>query len=549
MSSSVGIVRSPPKLDPNVLQDLTSDQDEYDLESDPFLGRHLALLKSSENISHDTFNLEEIRTTPLFSMSVKYQITKRVPGLVDPFPQYGLLAGRIDSSSRQTSGSATRNGESVYRAVQDPRIFLNVGAPWSVFICGSQGSGKSHSLSCVLENCLIPNVCAGQLPNPLTGLVFHYDSFTSAVGGHACEAAYLCSSGIKVTVLVSPSNFTRMKSLYQNLPGLAGDGPKVEPLLLQQRYLNIERLMTLMAVDSTEGQVPLYIQVVYKILREMAREPNPKPGIDYHDFKRRILTKDLTSAQLGPLNLRLDLLESFIAAPNLGSEQSTKGNDWTSSPGKLIIVDLSCPFVNADSACALFEICLGVFLEQKMDTGRIVALDEAHKVGDVANPRLRIVTNIHYGMKFLRESAAAQKLTESLITTVRLQRHLACRVIIATQEPTISPKLLDLCSFTLVHRFTSPDWMKALKSHLAAASMDTSTRTESDMVKQLFVQIVNLNAGEALLFAPSAVLDVENVADQDEMTRWRLGKLGISHLKVRVRHRLTSDGGKSVLAI
>lgn len=79
--------------------------------------------------------------------------------------------------------------------------------------------------------------------------------------------------------------------------------------------------------------------------------------------------------------------------------------------------------------------------------------------------------------------------------------------------------------------------------------MNTSTRTESDVIKQILVQIVNLNAEEALLFAPSAVLDVENVADQDEMTRWRFGKLGISYLKVRVRHRLTSDGGKSVLAI
>ena len=75
----------------------------------------------------------------------------------------------------------------------------------------------------------------------------------------------------------------------------------------------------------------------------------------------------------------------------------------------------------------------------------------------------------------MRESPAAQKLTESLITAVRLQRHLACRVIIATQEPTISPRLLDLCSFTLVHRFTSPDWLKVLRNHLAAASLETST--------------------------------------------------------------------------
>ena len=216
--------------------------------------------------------------------------------------------------------------------------------------------------------------------------MFHYDSFTSAVGGLACEAAYLCSSGMEVTVLVSPSNLTRMISIYQNLPGLAAGGPRVEPLLLQQRYLNGERLMTLMAISSTEGQIPLYIQVVLQILREMAREPNLKPGIDYRDSKRRILAEDLTPAQLGPLSLRLDLVESFIAAPMANSKRNVSGNDWTSSRGKLIIVDLSCPFVDADTACALFDIYLGVFLEQKMDTGRVVALDEAHKVGDTLDP-------------------------------------------------------------------------------------------------------------------------------------------------------------------
>ena len=69
-----------------------------------------------------------------------------------------------------------------------------------------------------------------------------------------------------------------------------------------------------MAISSTEGQIPLYIQVVLQILREIAREPNLKPGIDYRNFKRRILTKDLTPAQLRPLSLRLNLLKSFIAA-------------------------------------------------------------------------------------------------------------------------------------------------------------------------------------------------------------------------------------------
>ena len=381
--SSSRFPNSSGKLNLNQMQELTLNCDEYEFKSDPSLRDHLALLKPSKNVSYNSFKLEEIRTTPLFSMSVKYHMVKSTSGQTDLFPQYGLLAGRLNSSFEQPSESAVDDGESIDRVIRDFRIFLNVGAPWSGFICGSQGNGKSHSLSCMLENCLIQHVPATQLPYPLTGFVFHYDSFTSAVGGQACEAVYLCSSGLEITVLVSPSNLTRMKSLYRNLFGLAANGPKVEPLLLHQRYLNVERLMTLMAIGSTEGHVPLYMQVVFQILRKMARELDAKPGINYRDFKKRVLAKNLTSAQLGLFKFRLDLLEDFIAAPSLNSKKSMKGNDWTSSLGKLIIVELSCPFVDADIACALFDVCLRVFLEQKMDTGRIIALDEAHKVSEL----------------------------------------------------------------------------------------------------------------------------------------------------------------------
>ena len=99
-------------------------------------------------------------------------------------------------------------------------------APRAFYASVVRSSGLTPILTS-LEKCLIPNVSATQLANPLTGLVFHYDSFTSAVGGQACEAAYLCSSEMQVTVLVSPSNLTRMISIYQNLPGLAAGRPRV----------------------------------------------------------------------------------------------------------------------------------------------------------------------------------------------------------------------------------------------------------------------------------------------------------------------------------
>lgn len=131
--------------------------------------------------------------------------------------------------------------------------------------------------------------------------------------------------------------------------------------------------------------------------------------------------------------------------------------------------------------------------------------------------------------------------TESLLSVIRQQRHLATRVIIATQEPTISPSLLDLTSMTIVHRFTSPAWLVALKSHLAAVSSEGEASKRQDIL----TQIVELGVGQALVFSPSAMLGVD---DQDGNGSPRMQKLGTQYIKVRVRQRMTVDGGKSILA-
>jgi hypothetical protein len=76
--------------------------------------------------------------------------------------------------------------------------------------------------------------------------------------------------------------------------------------------------------------------------------------------------------------------------------------------------------------------------------------------------------------KYLTENGASSRLTESLLSIVRQQRHENMRVIISTQEPTVVPsKFLDLCSFIIAHRFSSPRWLKHLAEHVSAASAVT----------------------------------------------------------------------------
>ena len=125
-----------------------------------------------------------------------------------------------------------------------------------------------------------------------------------------------------------------------------------------------------------------------KILREMAMANQGRETFDYAAFKRRIDQETFLKGQEGPLKIRLEVLESFFE-PGAGHryhalEKATSSVDdiWNFEKGTLTIIDLSCPFVDADDACALFNICISLFLKDRAEAGRVLALDEAHKVCD-----------------------------------------------------------------------------------------------------------------------------------------------------------------------
>ncbi|PWI64975.1 hypothetical protein PCL_08334 [Purpureocillium lilacinum] len=530
---------------------------------------HLKLLQK-DDLTEDP---KELRNCPIFTEAVRVHALS-LPS--QPFSQYGLLGG--DCVKMPNAISA----EDPMPSKNDPRLFQNISAPSSVFICGSQGSGKSHTLSCMLENCLAVSD-ANTLPRPLTGVVFHYDCFTSDTSGTPCEAAYLSSHrGIKVRVLCAPTNIVQIRRLYDKVPNVT-----VEELRFDEADLNTKRMLDMMAAGSVQGgSMPLYLHVVTRILRQLRiTQQQHTSKFNYLAFKKALEAEDLTPGQRGPLQQRLDTLESFLVSgqvsklPVSGKKKqmvvsAKRGTDWapkvrrspvestvvlaeTSQAGQLTVVDLSCPCVTAEAACALFNICLSLFLEQSSTIGRVVALDEAHK--------------------YMTDTADCERLTQALLTTIRLQRHQGARVIVSTQEPTISTKLLDLCSITIVHRFTSPDWLRALRAHLAGATSlnrsDGTVESDQDAQMDLFSQILALRTGEALLFAPSAVIGIRQLlgASMDGSLRkteteggrprtltdsdgesvklkTEVLRLGHSFIKLVVRQRITRDGGRSVMA-
>lgn len=129
-------------------------------------------------------------------------------------------------------------------------------------VCGVQGSGKSHTVSVLLENMFISNCREiGSLEKPLCGLVLHFGE--GGPSSRPSEAAWVGVSknpGIQappVRVYVSRSSLNTMRGVYASL----GDHITVEPLYFTESELDAEAFLSMMAVGSSDS-APLYVQII-----------------------------------------------------------------------------------------------------------------------------------------------------------------------------------------------------------------------------------------------------------------------------------------------
>lgn len=311
---------------------------------------------------------QSIRQAPLLTASIVAEHYK------DLVPQYGLL-GNLEETEELTI----------------PQLFLNTNVPFSAFICGVQGSGKSHTTSCILENAILASSHLGHLESPVSTLVFSYGEWSSGgVGFNISEATFLGASHPefpdhhvkKVTVLYSPSN-PAIRTMYERLPNV-----KMVPFRLKARTLDISALHTLMAVDD-KSTIPLYMATVEAILRDIASK-SADGSLDYLEFKRRLAKEKFDSTQTTMLSMRMNLLESFLDLN--GTEPVHKYK-----PGEVTIIDLSDAFLTPSTACILFKLGLEQFLQSNAP-GKMVVLDEAHKVRDLLSfkdPTTTLTFEVH----------------------------------------------------------------------------------------------------------------------------------------------------------
>ncbi|KAG2013488.1 hypothetical protein CC2G_010397 [Coprinopsis cinerea AmutBmut pab1-1] len=375
---------------------------------------------------------------------------------------------------------------------------------------------------------LIPNFSPiGKLQKALCGLVLHYGE--AGTGALPNETAWLCSSessyvqGPPIRVFVSRSSLKTMRKVYAPL------GPKVvvEPLYLKKKELDAQAILSMMAISSSDS-APLYMQIILSILRDLGEE---------YDFQRFMAQLDkhktkFNPAQLTGLEQRMSLLMSFLEPEDV--RKANKGKTRFAA-GELTIVDLSDPFLDEGAACGIFDIVTRLFVRADVPTGKVLVVDEAHK--------------------YLTPHRTAHGLTKTLTRLIRQQRHLAMRVLISTQEPTVVPAvLLDLCSVAILHRFTSPAWWEHLIKHVSA---DFS---KSDA----FDEVVKLKTGQALILAPAGL----GLFSQSPPTRSKeerkgessgsgdavaveptVAHIGRRYIIMKTRRRVTADGGASILAV
>ena len=368
-------------------------------------------------------------------------------------------------------------------------IFLNTHEPFCFATIGVQGAGKSHTLACVLENCLLPCETDDiiRLKRPMTTLVLHYDQNSVSV----CEAAGLlspsksggaCVPRSKATVLVSPTFYKQRKAFYREYC-------TVVPLLFKWKSLTADHIKRIMRIGAGDNQ--LYVASFMTLLRGYQRQAVVP---DFKHFIDEVKEMCSLKGQLGPLEQRIVLLESMVAESEVNADIRDESMDLAhaiSSGQDLIFADLTDPLLSKEEANGIFQVVVEQFRSIPVLAGKVLALDEAHKFMD--------------GIK-------SDGLSEAIVDVARLMRHDGMRLVVSTQSPkALAPELLELVSVAVLHQFHSQDWWSYVRQKLP-------------LTDDAWESIISLAPGNALVFASRSASRVMHLTVRPRLT----ADLGVS---------------------
>jgi DNA helicase HerA-like ATPase len=261
-------------------------------------------------------------------------------------------------------------------------------------------------------------------------------------------------------------------------------GITVEPIKFSSAELGAESWKFLLGAYGNES---MYIRQLVAIMRRH------RGGLTLDVFKKEIEDAELSKGARQLAEDRIRLAEPYI--------DDARPLGVLLRPGRTVIVDLRDEWIEKDEALGLFVVMLRIFAATKHEGStfnKLVVFDEAHK--------------------YITES----DLIGQVVETIREMRHQATSVVIASQDPLSVPRaVIELTSILVMHRMTSPQWLKHLKSAIGALEDLTDAHAAA------------LKPGEALLWAQRSTDKRYTLRPQ----------------KIVIRPRFTQHGGGTKTAV
>lgn len=414
-------------------------------------------------------------TPPEDSKLTNYQVPNYdvVIGKNGDSPQYGIL------------GKMTSNGRI---------IGLDLNECNTISLFGVQGAGKSYTIGSITEMVLRQFSKVNKLPAPMASVIFHYSDsmdyapeFTSMVypndeAGQLAKlkAEYGAEPGcIKDVILLAPESQVETRKMeYPDID--------VHPIGFDSSELSVKDWMFLLGAMGNDSTYIKELKQIMKACRYDMSLANIRNGVANSDH--------MSSSQRSLAEQKLDFAEEYISDGNK-LQQYLK-------PGRLVIVDLRDEFIEKDEALGLFVVMLNIFSSVMKVDGRafnkFIVFDEAHKY----------MNN--------------KELVGSITTAIREMRHKGVSIMIASQDPMSLPtEIIELSSIVVMHRFSSPAWVK----HVQKAITPLQTLTATEMAA--------LGSGEAYIWA--------NKASDKSITQ--------RPIKISIRPRVTKHGGDTIQAV
>lgn len=364
----------------------------------------------------------------------------------------------------------------------------------TISLFGVQGAGKSYTIGSVTEMVLKQYSKVNKLPAPMAGVIFHYSEsmdyapeFTSMVypNDEAGQLAKLKAEygaeahSVEDVILLAPEAQVELrKAQYPDL--------EVHAIGFDSSELAVRDWLFLLAALGNDSAYIKELKQIMKACRYNMSLANIRQGVASSDH--------LSTSQRALANTKLDFAEEYIS-------DGCKLQQYL-RPGRLIIVDLRDEFIEKEEALGLFVVMLNIFSSVMTVDGKafnkFIVFDEAHKY---MNNR---------------------ELVDSITTAIREMRHKGVSIMIASQDPMSLPtEIIELSSMVVMHRFSSPAWVK----HVQKAITPLQTLTATEMAA--------LGSGEAYLWA--------NKATDKAITQ--------RPIKISIRPRVTKHGGDTIQAV